>query len=254
MSKEVAMGNLRKYFVKKCISLKEKTFRESGRNVKYIFDKKKNSDRLIVVFSGFATSAGYNYMRTLKNVKTNKLFLLDDLGRKDYPGIYYLGENGDYQYKETVMNLIQKIIVQANARNVITVGSSKGGWAALYFGFRLNAKAIIAGAPQYYLGSYLDCDFHHKTFEIMVGNNIKQDKEILDALLPDLVKKAEGNEVYLHYSDKEHTFREHIVFLDEDLSKNKKIFYHRDVKHYEEHSKVGEYFPRYLLTTIKQLV
>lgn len=52
--------------------------------LKYILKKCPESNILVVVFSGFPgnTKAKYNYMRTLKGLNCNKLFLLDDFGYK----------------------------------------------------------------------------------------------------------------------------------------------------------------------------
>lgn len=248
------MSWIRRFAVKQYIRIKQKEWKEHGKKIKYIFDKEENSEYLIVSFSGFGTKAGYNYMRTLKGVKANKLYILDDLGRKDYPGTYYLGENGDYQYKEYVMNLIRQILKESDANRIITVGSSKGGWAALYFGFRLDAYAVVAGAPQYYLGNYLDCEFHQKTFEIMVGKDVFQNKEILNDFLPEMVHNAQSGNVYLHFSDKEHTYVNHIKYLDKDLKQNTNIKYFWNVEHYEDHPEVGKFFPKYLLATVNSLV
>lgn len=145
-----------------------------------------------MVFSGFSDDRPrYNYINTLRKINANKLFILDELGRTDYPGAYYLGEHGDYSYKENVITFIKKIANQiSNECYYFTVGSSKGGWCSLYFGMRLSATAIFAGAPQYLLGNYLDCDFHQKTFQIMIGDNKMADKALLNSLLPDVIEKA----------------------------------------------------------------
>lgn len=52
------------------LQLKEHKFK--GR-LKYIYEN-HSSDKLLVVFSGFADKPVYNYIRTLKNIKCNKLF------------------------------------------------------------------------------------------------------------------------------------------------------------------------------------
>ncbi len=62
---------------------REKTLHTSKCDLKFIFIPEIKSDHLLVVFSGFPPlnqSARYNYMVTLKNIKCNKLFILDDFG------------------------------------------------------------------------------------------------------------------------------------------------------------------------------
>lgn len=238
------------------ISLHQRKIVMNGHKIHYIFGKADNSNVLIVCFSAFSDDKPrYNYMRTLLGIKANKLFILDELGRKDYPGTYYLGEQGDFSYKESVIELIRKIAVKCHAgNNIITVGSSKGGWCSLYYGLRLKAKTIIAGAPQYYLGNYLDCDFHHETFRVMCKT--KKDKECLNNLLPDLIRTYESHiNILLNYSNREHTYFEHIQYLEEDILKNKNISYSAKVDSYENHSDIAQNFSGFIREKItKNLV
>lgn len=72
--------------------------------LKYLYEK-NDSDTLIIVFSGFSDTPVYNYVRTLKSINANKLFLLDDFG---YRGSYYWYEHGTNLPSELVISLIQK--------------------------------------------------------------------------------------------------------------------------------------------------
>lgn len=81
---------------------KEKKLNFEGHDIKYILEKNKNSDDLIVVFSGIprpGIKARYNYMRTLEKVNVNKLYILDDLGF-DQRGGYYLGKIKSFIWRE----------------------------------------------------------------------------------------------------------------------------------------------------------
>ena len=55
------------------------------------------------------------------------------------------------------MSLISYIMSKYNIsfNNVISIGSSKGGTAALYYGMKYNFGNIIVGSPQYKIGTYL---------------------------------------------------------------------------------------------------
>ena len=135
---------------------KEKIHRSIS-NIRYIFDKAQlnNKNKLIVIFSAFSTNIPkYNYVYFFKTIDCNKLFILDDYGEK---GSYYLGLNGNLEIESSVMSLITKIMSENDIKlkDVIAVGSSKGGSAALYFGFKYRFGNVIAGAPQYRIGSYL---------------------------------------------------------------------------------------------------
>lgn len=87
------------------IWFKEREFK--GR-LHYIYED-NHTDRLMIVFSGFSPQKPmYNYMRTLKNVKSiNKLFILDDFG---YRGSYYLKEDGRDTPQKLVIELVKKIM------------------------------------------------------------------------------------------------------------------------------------------------
>lgn len=74
--------------------------------LKYVF-KNNHSKTLIVSFSGFAPKPVYNYMRTLKGVKADQLYILDDFG---LTGSYYWYENGEDTPRQLTHELISKII------------------------------------------------------------------------------------------------------------------------------------------------
>lgn len=141
-------------------------------NLKYLYEKCSNSKVIIVVFSACVReglTARYNYVRTLKKVKANKIFILDDFA-KDKRGCYYLGQYPEFLVEKSVNKLIADFIEKINALKIIFCGSSKGGWAALNFGLQNKicfGKVIIVGAPQYYLGNYI-CHFG-LTFEYLRG-------------------------------------------------------------------------------------
>ena len=66
-----------------------------------------------------------------------------------------------------------------------------------------------------------------------------------------IVSATNHNTVYLHYSNKEHTYEEHVRFLIDDLTKcGYQLFC--DCKEYTEHWDVSKYFPDYLLNCINE--
>ncbi len=247
--------NLKRILYSRYVDLIQRSvITESGKKIKYIFKKQNNDNNLMVVFSAFSDPpAKFNYIRTLKNLKTNKLFILDEWGRSDYPGVYYLGEHGDYSLKEEIIKFINHIVSDIGSNcQISTLGSSKGGWCALYYGMRLSANTIIAGAPQYYLGNYLDCEFHQKTFNIMTGDDIGKDKDTLNNLLPELIANYKNKIIiYLHFSDSEHTYFSHIKNLYEDLVNNDNFHVVADIQHYRSHGDVGEYFSTFVKEVLK---
>ena len=135
----------------------QRTHRHAGYRVHYVLHR-GSSDALVVVFSAF--SAGlkptYNYVRTLwGRTDAHLLFIRDDFVNLPSGGAYYIGRKGDSHGRQAVLSLIRRIREQTGAKRVIGVGSSKGGTAALLFGCMLPMDAVIIGAPQYYIGSYM---------------------------------------------------------------------------------------------------
>ena len=121
-------------------------------DITYHFEKSPcNSKYLLVIFSGFnrieaTPQKTYNYIRALNGVNYNKLFILDSYGPR---GCYYLGENMSFEVETSVVSLISKISTMYDIpnKNIITVGSSKGGSAALYFGMKYYYGHVISAVP-----------------------------------------------------------------------------------------------------------
>ncbi len=239
-------------------AMHEKKYRANGVNVKYILEEEENSKALVVVFSACTRPgipARYNYMRTLEGVKCNKLFVLDDLAQ-DKRGIYYLGSYPDYDFEKATKKLIDSIIEKNKIEKCYFCGSSKGGWAALNFGVMYNSSigdGIIIGAPQYHLGNYLNAPANHVTLESIAGDN-PIEKVIYDLnghLKENIIKNSQNKlqPVYLHYSEKEHTYQEHIKDMI-SLLEDQGYKMHCDVLDYEDHWDVSIHYPEFLLKSL----
>lgn len=216
--------------------------------IKYIFERHRDSDVLAVVFSGFSAPgepAKYNYIRTLASLKINKLFVLDDFGCENRGSYYLTGRKQSDSLPQEICDLITHY---QGGRRLVTAGSSKGGSAALLYGLRCGADAVIVGAPQYYIGDYLSSEQHKELLEGIYGNASEQSVKKLNEILSQEIDKADSLKTafYIHCSPLEHTFEDHVKDLLEDLTA-KGFEVHRDIDaQYTDHSKVGEYFSPYL--------
>jgi hypothetical protein len=235
------IGKLKTLFY---IKMHEKVY---NKRVKYIYNNLR-SEELIIVFSGFSPKekpARYNYIKTLSKVNVSKLFLLDNFGFMRR-GTYYLSDRGDFSIMDDIKNFIEKL---SKSYKIITVlGSSKGGSAALLYGIKIHANRIIVGAPQYFIGDYLDNKKHYKILEgIFEGNLIN--KNFLNSIIKNNIHNNNSiepkPEIFIHYSKNDNTYENHISQLIEDLELNN---YHIniDVKNYSDHAEVGYYFSKYL--------
>lgn len=242
------------------ILYKEKKFYKNNHRIKYILERSKNSKDLIVILSGIprpGLKARYNYNRTLRNVKANKLYILDDFGY-DQRGCFYLGKNKDFKIQEICKDLINEVKKKLNIKNTIYAGSSKGGFAALYFGLQDKGSTIIAGGPQYILGNHLKASERYlkNTLPYILGNNYNEnDIQYLNDLIKKHIYETNGNDcnIYIHYSNKEFTYERHVKFLIEDLKKNN-IQFEEDVEEYETHPEIAFYFPKFLINTLKKVI
>lgn len=220
--------------------------------LKYLYDN-KNSDTLIIVFSGFSDTPVYNYVRTLKNVNADKLFVLDDFG---YRGSYYWYEHGDKLPLDLVTSLIQQKLSMGGVKRVITLGSSKGGTCAIYYGLMFGATDIYAGACQYKVGTYLNVDAHKKIFTQMMGDGAAdKEQRILDEMLPKQIQNNCNSDTIVHllYSKKEHTYPEHIKYLINDLEENHITHIDR-IENFSDHNDVGSYFSTWIKSEFKSLL
>lgn len=241
-------------FIKIKQFLNQKHYKYKNSDIKYMLEENKNAKELIVVFSACTRPgipARYNYVRTLKDIKANKLFILDDFGI-DKRGGYYLGRYPEFLFEEATIQLINYVIKKINSKKIYFVGSSKGGYAALNFGCLYEKSVMIIGAPQFFLGNFLSAPANEKT---MVGMNINSSEEVnfLNSRLKEKIKKNKNivtQKIYIHYSNKEHTFKDHICDLIKDLKKNKYNII-EDVQDYVEHGDVSLYYPEFLIKSLK---
>ncbi|GAB2561180.1 hypothetical protein [Gracilibacillus alcaliphilus] len=239
---------------------KERKFHHDGTTLKYLLEKNKNSNDLIVVFSGIprpGIKARYNYGKTLSKVKSNRLFILDDFGF-DQRGNYYLGKDKDFNVERAVLSLIDSVKESLSINKTIYCGSSKGGWAAIYYGVREPKSKIIAGSLQYLLGNYITSN-ERRSYNIMsyvMGKNFDEsDIKYLNNLLRQTIfeNKNKGWDLKLHYSVAEYTYNDHMIYLLKDLD-DFNIEYDEDVQNYKSHGELSLYFPPFLLKSIEDFL
>lgn len=218
--------------------------------VKYVFHP-ASSNYLVVCFSGISKreyqgkSPVYNYIRTLEDVRINRLYILDS-----YEGhfCYYLGKKGKRDFEKAILALITEIANDANisAQNIITAGSSKGGTAALYYALTYNYGLTIVGAPQIYIGKFLKSFSKNKYIKAaylqMVGNPTKQMEKYLDQLMfVRLSNYKNKSTLFFHVGRGDYHFDSHLkpFLVNCDL---KNIDYELQIGEYSNHSETGSYF------------
>ena len=224
------------------IRLKEKTFKD---RLKYIFVN-NHSDSLMIVFSAFTGNARrYNYLSGFKNIKADRLYILDPFGVK---GSYYWYENGKTLPRELTEELINQFVSNKKYNKIYTLGTSKGGTAALFFGLQLNATAIFSGACQYNVGKYVHQEGREDIFHGMMGPQAgDKEADLLNRMMPrqiELYKNA-SSEIHILYSKQEKTYERQIIDLLAKLNECGLPYIEKE-EFFTNHSDVGKYFIPYV--------
>ncbi len=227
------------------IKFHERKF-ENG--LKYLFYD-NHSDELLIVFSAFGSGnrRTYNYVRTLKNSKVDRLYILDPWG---YKGSYNLYVEGNDFPSKTTNNLIDSFLQTGQYKKITMAGSSKGGSCALFFGLHHKVNRIVVGACQYNIGTYVSREDFKPIFYAMMGMQAgERERMLLDSLIKDALDKASDEdfypEIHVLFSRKELTCERQIKDLLKKLEEKKFPTILKE-ENFEDHSDVGKYFGPYL--------
>ncbi|EQB38118.1 hypothetical protein M948_05965 [Virgibacillus sp. CM-4] len=232
----------------------EKIFKRE-KEVKYLFHKPyRNTDKLIIVFSAFSAigkGPRYNYINTLEDFDCNKLFILDDFGSR---ASYYLCENRDFSIERSVYQLIQAIIKEYNIKNTMACGSSKGGYAALYYGLKYGFDHIIVASPQYFIGDYILKQTNSEDVaRFMSGSDNVKDKKFLNDIMPDIISQTTYKpNVFIHLGEREYHYKSHVLPLLSKLDEFN-IEYQLDLGDYDDHQEVIKYYPGILKEKVMEI-
>lgn len=212
--------------------------KRSPDGVEYIW-KRKGSDRLIIVFTSMV--GRYNYMRSLKKIPVDQLFIRDCWA--DNASYYWYEGKANYPERYT-QNLIDMVLNQGSYKEIMTLGGSKGGTAAIYYGLKNKVDLVFAGACQYKVGDYLSRHQYPTKpwqWEKVVGGKPTQEWiDILDQKLEKMIESSKDckTRIKLIYSTEEHTYPEHIVYLIKKLDECN-IQHEDTIETFRDHSENG---------------
>lgn len=225
------------------------------------------SDYLIVGFQGLSRVPSYNYVRSLKDVNASRLYIKDEYGSDiDTKSSYYLGENKTYNISNKVICFIEetRLSLGVEKRNVICIGSSKGGYASLYFAHKGKYGHAIAGGPQVLLGDYLasgrlDVDkpksILRPIFKYLAGEINEENVKWLNKVLLDTVRNS-GHDpnVFVHVGKGEPHYNNHVmpfVELSKEIGLNNVELNTQD---YDRHNELVKHFPKLLKREILKII
>jgi|GEM_PF-2667927 len=137
--------------IKKMIRRDEKEFSYKHIKLKYIFFKCKNKTKrkgLLIVFGAWGGHYNYIKQHEIFNESYDTLYLEDRFGYK-HKGCYYLAEEGDFTIEKSYIKLIESIIKKTGLKKdkVLCFGGSMGGFAALYYSYKLGLAKAVAFSP-----------------------------------------------------------------------------------------------------------
>ncbi|MEV7172449.1 hypothetical protein AB0O18_22395 [Streptomyces sp. NPDC093224] len=167
--------------------------------IEYRFSHARNGNRhLVVVFANFTAPDEYGMSNgVLDKVRSNILWIRDKF---DGANSYYLCKGMDFSLEQSVAGLISRVLnaLSLTPADCTTIGSSKGGSAALYFGLKYGLKNVVTSVPQFLIGSYVRAGIPGAA-RLMMGEVTDQNVHFLDSVLPDLVRSGanRGANIYL---------------------------------------------------------
>ena len=114
----------------------------------------------------------------------------------------------------------------------------------------------MIGAPQYFLGDYLNIDKHLPLLEGIMGSTSSEAVQRLNAVMQDCIYSdiQQKPKVYIHYSPKEHTYAEHIAHMIMDLERCGYEIIEDAEYEYTDHGEVAKCFPQYLSSILTEYV
>jgi len=232
----------------------------SNRSVRYNFipaTDKAVSDQLVIAFSamGEPYRFSYNYQRALENISCNKLFILDDFGDQ---GTYYLGPNRSLTVETAVMSLIQHIMSKHDVlhKNVTTVGTSKGGYCALYFSLKYHFGNTIIGAPATKTGEYLvNYETGRRIMQYTAGGTEAGDVAYLDNLLFQLLDQPSDTMPFVHLlvGTADPRYEKYIIPLC-NLFEQRGFKYEVELDQNGTHGTLGTSFKLFVVRKLNQLL
>lgn len=161
---------------------------DNGVELEYILQKSSSpSKALIVAFpgpDGKMRGGEWGYLVSMKKVAdVNALFLKTD---PEYSKSRLTMRDGKPMIDEAIFSLVTKISNALGIEQIVSIGTSMGGYSSLYFGLKYNWD-IISGSPPY---TFLDRTENDILYSM--GKAGETEREKMNNLLSSIVKSCGG--------------------------------------------------------------
>lgn len=228
----------------------------------YLFYPCRKSRFLSIGFQAINTKPFYNYIKPLQGLPVHRLYIRDWMGGDELThSSYYLGPNKTLTIADACQRLITEYCEKYHIEpeNTIFLGSSKGGYAALYHGLAFGAGHIVVGSPQTRLAAFLVHEqqkenFHNRIFEWLFGPITAENKAYADALLFNHAEKFARpyQKVSIMVGRHEEHYAEHVFPFQQAFKDRMDV--NVVLGEYREHSDTATHYPPFLRETVAGIV
>lgn len=225
--------------------------------VRYLLFLNPESKHLSIGFAGNGKRPSYHYVGTISGIYTNKLFILDNFS-KNTPNkaAYYIGINGKKNAMKKVYRLIEQVRKQLNVlkRNVICIGSSKGGFASLLYALTYGYGHCIVGSPTIFLGNRLMKEGNMSNYvEEIAGHTSENAIKWLNELIDNEIIKGAKCDIHLLIGRGESRYTKHVIPFQKMVEPYQNINLELEVLDFEKHNDLVKYYPNYLREKMKEI-
>ena len=236
---------------------------ETKDGIKYLFYPRNGSDKLVVVFQAINRKPGYNYIKTLSGVYANRLYIKDEYGGdEETRSSYYLGKGRSFDIADKVQRLIVELTssLKIERSGCIFAGSSKGGFAALYHGYRFGAGHILPGGPQVLLGNFLNSQseesVHPPILNHIAGGLDDESVAWANRILHEVILLATAPYPHteIHVGHREPHYHEHVLPFLEMVKRATIPNVAVDLGDYCTHAELATHYPGFLRDRVESIV
>ncbi|MGW2269814.1 hypothetical protein [Streptomyces yangpuensis] len=180
--------------------------------VEYRFSHARGGNRhLVVVLASRHAKSGYGWADGhLDALRSNILWVRDLV---DGTNTYHLCRGMDFSLEQSVAGLVSNVMnaLALSTDQVTVFGTSEGGSAALFFGLKYGFRNIVAGSPQFLIGSRVR-ESNPEAARMMMGEPTDHNVRLLDSVLPDLVGSGANPSanVYLFTSPRDDQYQRQV--------------------------------------------
>lgn len=163
--------------------------------------KENGSSQLLVSFGGIKAGMGmpvFEFYNSLKYLDCDKVFIKDI-----NQAWYHKGINEEVNSIESVKDLLSVFISNRSYKNIVFIGNSMGGYAAILFGTILNVNHVLAFSPQTFIDRYNRFRFNDSRWKKELSKvylNNRHQKEFYN--LKSFLKKVNSStQIHVYYSE-----------------------------------------------------